>query len=97
MQPPREPSMEPIVRKLVSRTAQRGSGTVPGSLQPHQDRELCVAVQAETLEGMKKRAVVTLESPVGSSFEFLCDEGAYLGGDDTAPPPLSYFSVSIAF
>jgi uncharacterized OsmC-like protein len=29
--------------------------------------------------------------------EIICDEGAYLGGDDSAPPPLAYYSVSIAF
>ena len=78
--------MQPIVRKLVSRTAKPSPGGVPGSLQPHQDRELRVAVEAETLEGMKKRAVVTLEQPEGSSFEIICDEGSYLAGDDTAPP-----------
>ena len=88
---------EPIVKKLVSRTAKLHPGGVPGSLQPHQDRELRIAVEAETLEGMRKRATVTLEQPEGSSFEISCDEGSYLAGEDTAPPPLSYFSVGIAF
>lgn len=89
--------MEEIVQKLVSRTAKPGPGGIPGSLQPQQDRELRVVVEAESLEGMKKRAIVTLEQPEGSTFSILCDEGAYLGGDDTAPPPLAYFSASIAF
>ena len=89
--------MEEIVKKLVSRTAKQGPGGVPGSLQPHQDRELRVAIEAESMEGMRKRAVVTLEAPEGSTFEIICDEGSYLGGEDTAPPPLSYFSVGIAF
>ena len=89
--------MEQIVKKLVSRTAKPGPGGVPGSLQPHQDRELRVAVEAQTLEGMKKRAIVTLEQPEGSTFEVICDEGPYLAGEDSAPPPLSYFSVGIAF
>jgi len=31
------------------------------------------------------------------SFEIMCDEGAQIGGDDTAPPPLAYFAASIAF
>ena len=30
-------------------------------------------------------------------FENFCDEGARIGGDDTAPPPLAYFAASIAF
>jgi hypothetical protein len=32
--------MEEIVKKLVSRSAKSGVAGVPGSLQPHQDREL---------------------------------------------------------
>ncbi len=89
--------MEEIVKKLVSRTGEPGPGGMPGSLQPVQDREVRVSVEAESLEGMKKRAVVTLEQPVGSTFSILCDEGAYLGGEDRAPPPLGYFSAAIAF
>ncbi len=30
-------------------------------------------------------------------FTIHCDEGAAIGGDDTAPPPLAYFAASIAF
>lgn len=30
-------------------------------------------------------------------FEIFCDEGAQIGGDDSAPPPLAYFASSIAF
>ena len=89
--------MEEIVKKLVSRSAKSGVAGVPGSLQPHQDRELRVAIEAESLEGMKKRAIVTLEQPKGSTFSITCDEGAYLAGEDTAPPPLAYFSAGIAF
>lgn len=89
--------MDEIVKKLVSRIAEPGPGGIPGSLQPVQDRELRVSVEAENVAGMKKRAIVTLEQPVGSTFSILCDEGAYLGGEDSAPPPLAYFSAAIAF
>ena len=89
--------MEEIVKKLRSRSVKPGAEGVPSSLQPRQDRELRVAIEAESLEGMKKRAIVTLEQPEGSTFSILCDEGAYLAGDDTAPPPLAYFSAGIAF
>jgi hypothetical protein len=84
--------VELIVEKLEER-----SHDSPSSLQDRQDRELRVHVEARTLEGMKKEAVVTLEQPVGSVYRMRCDEGAYLAGDDTAPPPLSYFSAAIAF
>lgn len=89
--------MDEIIKKVASRTAKAGPGSVPGSLQPHQDRELRVSLKAESLDGMKKRAIVTLEQPEGSTFSIICDEGAYLGGEDTAPPPLAYFSAAIAF
>jgi hypothetical protein len=89
-------SME-IVRKLEARVAEPAPDGTPGSLRETQDRELRVRVDAKALGGMKKRAAVTLEAPVGSTFEIVCDEGAYLAGDDTAPPPLSYFSAAIAF
>ena len=32
-----------------------------------------------------------------AQFEMLCDEGEALGGDDSAPPPLAYFSAGLAF
>jgi hypothetical protein len=32
-----------------------------------------------------------------ANFEIWCDEGARIGGDDTAPPPLAYFATSVAF
>jgi hypothetical protein len=89
--------MEAIVKKLTSRTAEPGPGGVPGSLQAHQDREITITLDAESLDGMKKKAIVTLEQPVGSTFSILCDEGAYLAGEDSAPPPLAYFSAGIAF
>lgn len=89
--------MEEIVKKITSRAVKPATGAAPSSLQPHQDRELRVAIEAESLEGMKKRAVVTLEQPEGSTFSIICDEGAYLAGEDTAPPPLAYFSAGIAF
>ena len=84
--------MASIVEKIEERAHES-----PSSLQEKQDRELRVHVEARMLEGMEKEAVVTLEQPVGSVFRMRCDEGAYLAGDDTAPPPLSYFSAAIAF
>ena len=89
--------MEEIVKRIVSRSAKPAAGGIPGSLQAHQDRELRVAIDAESIDGMKKRAIVTLEQPEGSTFSITCDEGAYLAGEDTAPPPLAYFSAGIAF
>ena len=48
----------------------------------------------------KKQAEVWSEvsgQPAGSRWAIQCDEGARVGGDDTAPPPLAYFSAGLAF
>jgi hypothetical protein len=47
-------------------------------------------VAAERLERQRKRATF-------DRFELFCDEGAAIGGDDTAPPPLAYFASALAF
>jgi hypothetical protein len=47
-------------------------------------------LRAERTERQQKRAVF-------GRFEMLSDEGQNLGGDDSAPPPLAYFSAALAF
>lgn len=59
--------------------------------------ELELVVEAWALEKQRKQADVTLVQPEGKTFTIHCDEGPYLNGDDTAPPPLSYLASSIAF
>ena len=56
-----------------------------------------VVVESEALEKQRKKSQVTLKQPVGTTFTIYCDEGSYLNGDDTAPPPLAYLSSSVAF
>jgi hypothetical protein len=56
-----------------------------------------VIASAEALDKQQKTARVDLVSPPGTTFTIECDEGAYLAGEDTAPPPLSYLTSSIAF
>lgn len=88
------PSTPPIVRKLEESSDPAEHGV---SLQAVQKREVVLRVEAESLENMRKRATVRVDQPKGSTFEIICDEGPYLGGDDSAPPPLAYYSASIAF
>ena len=88
--------MDEIVKKDEPPAFKTGSDDTLGSLKESQDRELRVRLSAEPLEGIKQ-ATVTLEAPEGSTWSIVCDEGAYLGGDDTAPPPLEYFSAAVAF
>lgn len=56
-----------------------------------------LVVEAEAFEKQRKRADATLLQPAGKKFTIYCDEGPYLDGDDTAPPPLAYLSSSVAF
>lgn len=56
-----------------------------------------LVVEAVALEKQRKKADVTLTQPAGTTFTMYCDEGAYLQGDDTAPPPLAFLSSSVAF
>jgi hypothetical protein len=64
---------------------------------PQEGNEIRVRLTAESRDKMKKRALVTLEIPGFSPFSMWCDEGTSLGGDDSAPAPLAYFSAAIAF
>jgi len=56
-----------------------------------------LVAEARAIERQRKDGEVTLVSPAGRTFTLTCDEGPYLGGDDTAPPPLAYLASSIAF
>ncbi len=47
-------------------------------------------VEVVTLEGQLKEGHVR-------QFTVMCDEGARVGGTDTAPPPLGYFTLGIGF
>lgn len=49
-----------------------------------------IEVEVRALEGQLK---------VGRARQFtvMCDEGPRVAGTDTAPPPLSYFTLGIAF
>lgn len=85
---------QPIVQKVNTRSDPAEAGI---SLQPAQKREVVLVVDAESLDNMRKAATVSVEHPKGSTFRIICDEGPYLGGDDSAPPPLAYYSASIAF
>lgn len=65
--------------------------------RPGEQMAFEVNLVAESLDGMRKRAVMEPNLPTWGAFELVCDEGAALGGTDTAPPPLGYLSAGIAF
>jgi hypothetical protein len=53
-------------------------------------REITLEADAENLERMRKEGH-------SRGFTVYCDEGARIGGDNSAPPPLAYFGLSVAF
>ena len=53
-------------------------------------REITLEADAETLEKMRKEGHAR-------GFTVYCDEGEGIGGDNSAPPPLAYFGLSLAF
>jgi hypothetical protein len=89
--------MDEIVRKVAEAAA---GSAAPASAAGSLDREIRFRVRAKTLSRQKKEAEVWNEvggQPAGSRWAMLCDEGTRIGGDDTAPPPLAYFSAALAF
>ncbi len=88
--------MEKIVEKIAEASTAGPSSTPADSV----NRDIRIHVSARTLGGQKKRAEVWNEGagrPPGSRFAIMCDEGKRIGGDDSAPPPLAYFSAGVAF
>ena len=73
------------------------SQTKAGERFSRQGHTLELVVEAEALEKQHKRASATMLKPEGRTFTLECDEGPYLHGSDTAPPPLSFLTSSIAF
>lgn len=53
-------------------------------------REIVMEADAETLERQKKEGHAR-------GFTVLCDEREQTGGDNSAPPPLAYFALSLGF
>lgn len=63
----------------------------PEALNPDvRKRDIVMEADAETLERMRKTGHVR-------GFTVLCDEGARVGGEETAPSPLAYFTIGIGF
>jgi hypothetical protein len=91
-------SEEAIVRKNEAEVSTPNlDGVLSNAQEAQEGREIWVRLTAESRHNMKKRALVAVEVPGFSTFSMWCDEGTSLGGDDSAPAPLAYFSAAIAF
>jgi hypothetical protein len=54
------------------------------------NREIVLEANAETLKKMRKEGRAR-------GFTVYCDEAERTGGENSAPPPLAYFSLSLGF
>ena len=54
------------------------------------NREIVLEADAESLERMRKEGHAR-------GFTVYCDEGERIGGENSAPPPLPYFGLSVRF
>ena len=70
---------------------------VPSPAEEVEGKIIQLRLTAESREGMKKRAVATQDAPGFGTFSIWCDESTTLGGEDSAPAPLTYFGAAIAF
>ena len=88
----------PIVSK-VARMPEPRAFKIEGARKTKEGLDLEVHVVAELVPGpgLVKRGTVKPNIPSFGAFELYCDEGASIGGADTAPAPLSYLSAGIAF
>jgi len=84
--------MDHIVKKIDVPDATRRSSS---ATDPDGRRTITIHVDAETMEGQLKHAIVSGGST--SPFEAYCDEGERLGGNNSALSPLAFLSLGIAF
>ncbi len=83
---------EIVVKVAEAAPRERGAGGGIGL-------DASIHVQAQSLHGHEK--VAEAWARVGgtdlSRWRIRCDEGAQIGGADSAPPPMVYFGAAIAF
>lgn len=68
-------------------------------MSTHGVYEVTFEAQARALDGMRKLAVIRVQRPTGpgEAYTLVCDEGPDLGGEGSAPTPLTYFVAGVAF
>ena len=64
--------------------------------RPRKDFEIVMNSKASSSGKMRCDVSVDLEGIPEGSYELATDEGSYLGGDGTAPPPLALFAAALS-
>jgi len=63
---------------------------IPTSPDEVLSRSITIEADTAALERQRKEGH-------SRGFTVYCDEGAAIGGDNTAPPPLAYFTMALGF
>ena len=63
---------------------------IPTSPEQVYKRSITIEADTATLERQRKEGQ-------SRGFTVYCDEPEQIGGDNTAPPPLSYFTMALGF
>jgi uncharacterized OsmC-like protein len=66
-------------------------------VRPSRGQPISIRLEAELIRDERKRAIVVQDVPKGSEWEIFSDEGPGIGGDDSAPEPLTYLAAAVAF
>jgi len=64
--------------------------------ETEEEQTIAARAQVRALEGMQKEAIV-YDSPSGTTWRMVSDEGPYLNGTDLAPFPLAFYTAGMAF
>lgn len=89
---------EPIVTRAADVPALTSLPAYPRPrIRPGEPIRFAYHVTAEPRPGQSKRGVILSPRPDHSSWEVRCDEGTGMGGNDSAPSPLGYLIMGVAF
>jgi hypothetical protein len=66
-------------------------------VQGDQRRDVILEAEVHYLEKMRQEAQVRVVNPPSRTYTLICDEGAHMGGDDSAPPPLAFLLAGVIF
>jgi hypothetical protein len=86
-----------LMIKLVRGEERQGPGGINSSLQDSQSRTLHVQARCKVRDDGVKVVHQSLIRPIGSDFQFLCDEAPEVGGQGLAPDAASYLAAGIGF
>jgi hypothetical protein len=75
---------------IIQQKGARMAEAIPSSASEVFKRSIAIEADTFTIERQRKEGQ-------SRGFTVYCDESAAIGGDNSAPPPLSYFCMALGF